>query len=671
VTDWTVSNAKTRRRGGKSTREEVPEMTVTVVNLRFALDTLGPVFVSSAGASLKPLVVRYALEAPASFPLSAGEIEVVPAAGNRLLAPMSGLVRGEDLPVTIPAGTLLGAPGQVAMRLLVNQGMSEELRSNAVSVELITAIPARLRVADANQPTHYVEVLAGSQSGATPLIVLEDGNHSATISLQADRSTPGLSLRWSIDTAGSPDAQSHWTSTAGVFTPESADFATAAWQCETNCDARRFAVRVWWDTDGDGVAGEQEDVVQVPLVVGRVRLTSVDFTGPDNITLYKEHADWQDDLFGDPGHIPIDYPEWQAGDPKINEPVAYLGSSHPVTEIVFDVQPYDALLAFTLQMRDPVTAEALADPVSLVNDGPYVAARMVWNLKVGPAAERDIAAIAIETSPEGGSAVYPIASIEKVLWVVLGRPIEHSSIGSTNHPTSKRLNAVLTAIESTNGSDIDVIASTLQYWRDHAGIDVSGRTCCDDNLGVCDGDRIWGLLDTNATDHPKGQCREGSLLMEQALRLLGIDSYWEHVLATEAEFWNIGHTIRTVSYKGTTGLASHTPGVVYKDGKCVDTSSPEELWLWFSQDPQDNPFYGWNQGEGCARVGERLYTAFASQTVGASGGAAVSPEHSILLQLEGKSPNVQHWSGVVDGERYNRCQRDDLLAIEPIPRLPQ
>ena len=122
---------------------------------------------------------------------------------------------------------------------------------------------------------------------------------------------------------------------------------------------------------------------------------------------------------------------------------------------------------------------------------------------------------------------YVVGDMSILLWSVFGTPIEISSLSGANRPTCKRLDTILGAIgASVDRSDVYSVAAALQVWRNQH-VDYSGRT-----IDGTDGDKVWALADGSELGH----CKEGSLLMEQALRLLGVDAQWVHVLATEAAF---------------------------------------------------------------------------------------------------------------------------------------
>lgn len=202
------------------------------------------------------------------------------------------------------------------------------------------------------------------------------------------------------------------------------------------------------------------------------------------------------------------------------------------------------------------------------------------------------------------------------IYVTYGTPNQENSFGSSNLLTEKRIAEVID--NAGTDLDIDAIASNIQQWRDEYGIDNTGAT-----TGV-DGNKIWLLLDLCE----KAQCAEGALLMEQAMRLLGIPAEFQFLLPVVY----LPVPVRSASSSATAPIRPH-------DG------TAETLHFYFT-DAGD--FNGWNEGEGCCLVNSKLYTAWADRTIGEAGGVvgsrtAESAAHHVLLQLAENMPSLQRW----------------------------
>ncbi|MDD3928072.1 MAG: hypothetical protein PHT33_15620, partial [bacterium] len=222
-----------------------------------------------------------------------------------------------------------------------------------------------------------------------------------------------------------------------------------------------------------------------------------------------------------------------------------------------------------------------------------------------------------------------------------------------NTPTVKRMWELTKTDVAGNNSDISVIATAVQAWRDDIPFGDSVT------VNRSDGNSYWALKDETTT----GQCHEGSVLMEMAMRLLGIDAKCYHVYAIET----------------LPALIEDANGVAYQDngsGSLTFYSGPlpvarihgshgaEHLLMDF--DPSAG-FY-LNLGEGCCEVDGKFYTAFAEGVVGAKNEVtsldfdpyntdvtAQSAPHSVLLQLEAAKREFQKWRYVDENGYYAVC----------------
>ena len=126
----------------------------------------------------------------------------------------------------------------------------------------------------------------------------------------------------------------------------------------------------------------------------------------------------------------------------------------------------------------------------------------------------------------------------------------------------------------------------------------------------------------------KGQCGEGSILMEQAVRLLGVPAEYQHVFPAIS----LPVPVHSAASSASAPTREHD-------------STTENLYMYFTA---AGAFTGWNVGEGCCLVGGKLYAAWAGYRVGESGGVvngktAASAAHHILMQLSDGMPDLQRW----------------------------
>lgn len=388
-------------------------------------------------------------------------------------------------------------------------------------------------------------------------------------------------------------------------------------------------------------AGTSND--DIDIVVVKVDLKSVDFLGTGNHTLRKQDSDeWTNDNYGDNG-TPITEPEWQDldldGAADKDDPVCYTQSSSPeMTAMIHFNLIYD--ISAKVKVKNGTTTLVTKDIT--LSDIDIIVDDLIWSSPLPDTLLTSDYTLTWSISFDGGITYNDFGTSTTRFFVVLNDPDETNSCGSDSYLTCKRISEVLDNAGTT--SYIGTIAPNIQQWRDDFGIDTSGRT------SGTDGAKIWALLDGTE----KGQCKEGSLLMEQAVRLLGIEAEWQHVLA------GTGFPIRV-------STASITAYPEFRQ----HCSTIEDLLMWFAN---AGNFSGWNVGEGCCLVDGKLYAAFtnnlhigqAGSVVDFGGGTlvtAASAAHHILLLLEKDHPNLQRW-----------CKRNGVACndgdTESVPGMP-
>lgn len=371
-----------------------------------------------------------------------------------------------------------------------------------------------------------------------------------------------------------------------------------------------------WDVNGEITYDE----IKCREVRVDIALKSVDFFGTGNHTLRKQGADaWLNDKFGDDGDITINYSEWQDnnldGIVDNADPVCYTKSSFPKMNVVLATSPnLTTSVSAKVRVKNGVTTLAIKD-ISLLASETEVN-NLTWILALPATLQTSDYILSWSISFDGGIHYSDIGTTVTRFFIVLGMPTQVNSYGSGNKLTCKRISEVLDNSGTT--ANISTIASNIQRWRDFFGIDNTGTST------GSNGAKIWALLDLTE----KGQCGEGSMLMEQAIRLLGIPAEYQHVLSAIA--------LPVPVYSFASPAAAPTR---------VHDNTTETLYMYFIN---AGNFTGWNHGEGCCFVGGKLYAAWADCCFGETGGvvngrSATSAAHHILLQLADGNPDLQRW----------------------------
>ena len=371
---------------------------------------------------------------------------------------------------------------------------------------------------------------------------------------------------------------------------------------------------------GGSTPPEFKDSIKVTVV--KVNLKSVDFLGTGNHTLRKQGTDaWSNDKFGDNGDVIINYPEWQDNDldgtADIDDPVCYTQSSCPNMTAVLAVSP-NLSTAVTAKLRvKKGSTELVAKDITLSGSETTVS-DLAWAATSALPATLLTSDYALtwSISLDAGSTYCDIGISVNRFFVVLGIPGQVNSYGSGNNLTCKRISEVLDNAGTT--ANVGTIAANIQTWRDDYGINNTGAT-----TGV-NGAKIWALLDFTE----KGQCGEGFILMEQAVRLLGVPAEYQHVFPAIS----LPVPVHSAASSASAPTREHD-------------STTENLYMYFTA---AGAFTGWNVGEGCCLVGGKLYAAWAGYRVGESGGVvngktAASAAHHILMQLSDGMPDLQRW----------------------------
>ena len=353
-----------------------------------------------------------------------------------------------------------------------------------------------------------------------------------------------------------------------------------------------------------------------------VKLKSVDFSGTGNNTLRKQGNDtWANDTFRDDGNVVIDYPEWQDdnldGTPEKNEPVCYTGGKTPTMTAVLALPA--ALPSFaSAKLRVTKDGTTLVTKDVSLSASEVTVNNLTWETPLPSILGSSGYTLTWSISLDGGGSYTEIGKSVNWFFVVLGTPKTSNSYLEANKLTCKRIFEVLERTKDA-AAHTGTIASYIQQWQRELA--PGPRT-----TGV-NGSKLWALMDRTET----GQCMEGALFMEQAIRLLGIPAEHQHVLPTLNPAWE--HVRSAINFVDAVTRSNCDCGV------------EETLGLYFSS---AGYLTGWNEGEGCCLVGGKLYAAFAGNLIGEVGGivgqrAASTAAHHILLKLENGSGQLQRW----------------------------
>ena len=178
-----------------------------------------------------------------------------------------------------------------------------------------------------------------------------------------------------------------------------------------------------------------------------------------------------------------------------------------------------------------------------------------------------------------------------------------------------------------------------------------------------------------------GNCWEASMLMEQLLRMIGVDATQVHIYARSTlpplkKGDNVSDQVGGPEVGKIEFRMCHKHMV---DGKVVPRG--EYLYLNFNPRgdlrmrgaPTDKPGYpNLNQGEGCVRVGQRLYGGLTDFVVGPADGRTAA--HNMLLVLEEeqmKNENAWPWRSHFQIWAAPAPPDDDSSAPPVDPRQPK
>ena len=277
-----------------------------------------------------------------------------------------------------------------------------------------------------------------------------------------------------------------------------------------------------------------------------------------------------------------------------------------------------------------VSKMPLPDKVALLNLIP------VWVARAAPPA-RGVA----ELGPSGPHEIF----------VLYADPITKSSFNSPNLPSYDRLRLLTNLAKGMN--DPAEIAEKIQEFVNGQRSLKAGKKITINPAAADVADQIWSLLDTGSGAH--GHCGEAGFLMEQMLRMLGIDARQKHVY---------GRSDKAALRRG--------DNLVYQDGKKQVGSGPQErdckvhgkeyLWLNFTRTG-----YALNAGEGTVEVGGKLYAGLENMIGTKKRG--LTPAHDLLLQLQRKyGSKFQVWSH--DAETGCELAANQSGAGVPFPPVP-
>lgn len=347
---------------------------------------------------------------------------------------------------------------------------------------------------------------------------------------------------------------------------------------------------------------------------------SIDFVNEQQFTLWKTNDDsWENDNYGDMGNKEIRYPEWKDeeldGVPESYEPICLIKKTVPK----FNLGLYVNIKKL---VNGRVFLRALSDGVQIfkydttITNGYLEIKDADWLVSIQDSLGIREFTLNWELSTDSITFNSIGESMHK-FFIIYDTPIEFSSGSMPLFLTCKRLNGILMQCENLNNSG--QIASSIQNWLDKYGFlsNIAG-------IDGYDAEEHWALLDLVG----QGQCAEAGLLMEQCLRVIGLNAEYQHVLPAI----------------DTTYFPVHTISSPVDNLKRVYEGKDEYLWMHFS----GGTLNGWNEGEGSCSLGDTLYSMFAFGSKGVkdevvSTKTALSAAHCILLKLSDGYPQLQRW----------------------------
>lgn len=395
-------------------------------------------------------------------------------------------------------------------------------------------------------------------------------------------------------------------------------------------------------------------------------LKSVDYIGDDNQILRKQGDDtWENDNYGDDGE-PINHPEWQSDEETLNEPVCYTMGATPKMNIVIFIPGEQLTENDNIKLRIKIGDDLIyenelnGDDALVVGDNEI--SGIDWDdiFALKQYVYKQEYSLLFELSFDGGNNYNTtLGTAENLFMVTKGVPITKNSYDKDNYLTCRRLwIAIENATPKSTGIALqdETLSSNIQKWRDNTNINKEGINVSNE------GSEIWSLLDGNQN---KGQCHEGALLMEQALKLLGVQN-----VSTVHVYASIGFNQDGDITVGTTETPAAFP---FRNLHQGDGHGIEQLKMYYEFDPNIPPeqqhLRGWNAGEGCVEVGDTYYTTFIDGQMKGKAGENIngtfsrSPGHAILLKIEENTPKFQRW------QKSNGLPCDHLTEnFTPVPK---
>ncbi|XYH97981.1 hypothetical protein ACMHYB_61285 [Sorangium sp. So ce1128] len=224
------------------------------------------------------------------------------------------------------------------------------------------------------------------------------------------------------------------------------------------------------------------------------------------------------------------------------------------------------------------------------------------------------------------------------IYVTLDMPIVVNSCNIYNSMTAVRMDFVmgsLLTLDEGRFHNIDAIARSIQYavnnYENPAASGILRRPIRGNPASTIDEaackipDCTWGLLDDNNGNI--GNCGEATILMEQMLRLVGIEAFQCHVYASsKLEVCQQGLNISTVLPDGSSF------GVGPETRYCAHHEVTESLSMSFNTSPQGNQTLSINAGEGCVMVNGGLYAGIIDASAVDENGCKAA--YNMLLYLE-------------------------------------
>jgi hypothetical protein len=504
---------------------------------------------------------------------------------------------------------------------------------------------------------------------AEPFYLIEEDGESSWMKIELNASFPSSpqgdewkkSLLWKITNIGG-NVTNDWSSNQGNFQYN----VLSGWNNKTQ---REYYVYAGVDKNQNHVLDiDQEAIRRIKVVVCKIKLKQVDFMeGNGNFQLKQQtpQNDYTNDTFVDNGTYTITYESLDTdgdGNPDISHPVCYKRESIPQMTIKIKTIPN---LSFSLIGKLKVLGylgsgsfETFYESEKALIGSETIFENQVWIKSLPNEISVKDLSLLWYFSIDGGKNYFSIGYTSNEVFLIYNDPILVNSANSPNNLTCRRLSEIskylyLKYNAITNPETrINDIAKSIQDWREGHKKKIWGE------INAHSASEIWGLIDDPPNTSYTGQCAEGSLLMEQALRILGIDALYCHVFSS-----------KTLPVRVGVNVSSVIPDILEVTGPlpryCSYCGKDEYLSLDFTSvwGFIHNP----NVGEGCCWINGKMYPAFVGEFVGETGtpSAATSAAHSILLQFEAQwSGYLQRW---VDDYRNICPNPNESKTREPVP----